>query len=64
MRENQTVFNAPTELQALDLSKYFKGYSLDYTLSTQSPEYNIISPFYNSDIINLEKPVPAGTPGF
>lgn len=62
--QNQTVFNAPNELQALDLSKYFKGFNLDYSLSTNSSEYAIISPFYNSEIIDLPNPVPAGNSNF
>ena len=31
------IYNAPTELQALDLSQYFRGYNLQYNLSVDSP---------------------------
>ena len=31
------IYNAPNELQALDLSNYFRGYNLQYNISVDSP---------------------------
>jgi len=55
------VYNAPNELQALDLSLYFRGYNLSYEISVDSPYLRLIPPFWNNNITELPNPVKDGT---
>lgn len=55
------VYNAPTELQALNLSKFFSGYNLQYKISADSPEFRLVPPFWNNNAKDLPAPITDGT---